>query len=390
MQDREGQENTQTAPLPAASATATASAAAAAPTIFLREISLGKKENRGVRGCRERQTERERDWGGEFCLEKSGFKNKIERMARRLICGKPEASFQRARQSRIPRAKSSYNSKARSHAALTGDASILKRRARENERPSERQTGMHQARAPSAPQTTLPPPPQVAALDFSPDGDLLVAMAGGEPQSLSVWDWRRGERLATARAEYLHLCVNSVRFNPWLFLQGPAAEETGLGPPGAACYTLVSCGERHVRFWTLTRERCRTRAGGDGGGGQGGGKAWGGRGWSVERKERKKRSGGGGGGGGGGGCSEGPGWEWCLTSRPGHFGMRGEIESMTCMAFIGEPRAVREERQERMRRAVGKGNIPPLPTARVITGAGNGQVGGRELDVVITSVLEAL
>ncbi|CAN0482725.1 unnamed protein product, partial [Laminaria digitata] len=69
----------------------------------------------------------------------------------------------------------------------------------------------------------------VAALDFSSDGSLILAMAGGEGQALSVWDWRRGVRLATAKAE--------------------VAEAAGL-PPGDACYTMVSCGERHVRFWT--------------------------------------------------------------------------------------------------------------------------------------------
>lgn len=208
---------------------------------------------------------------------------------------------------------------------------------------------------------------QVAALDFSPDGNLILAMAGGEDQSLSIWDWRRGQRLATAKAEHLHLSANSARFNPWLFLQGKGAEEVG-HPPGAACYTLVTCGESHVRFWTLTREVC-PRAGGDGGRNRE--MAAGSHGGSDEPNQRKKRGGGGGGGGGKGGT----GWEWSLTSRPGNFGVRGEIASMTCMSFIGEPRAGREEWQRR-RRAMHDAPSPlPLPMARVITGAENGQVG---------------
>lgn len=186
-------------------------------------------------------------------------------------------------------------------------------------------------------------------------------MAGSEGQALSIWDWRRGERLATARAEHLHLSANSARFNPCLFLQGPAAEATGLGPAGAACYTLVSCGERHVRFWTLTRDRCPRLVGaGDGGGGA-----------AVEVGGCR----GGGGGGGDGGGFDDTGWEWNLTSRPGNFGVRGAIDSMTCLAFIGEPREGREERQRR-RRVVGyQTSRLPLPMARVITGAENGEVG---------------
>lgn len=201
----------------------------------------------------------------------------------------------------------------------------------------------------------------MAALDFSPDGNLVLAMAGSEGQCLSVWDWRRGEQLASARAEHLHLSASSARFNPCLFLQGPSADASGLGPPGAACYTLVSCGERHVRFWTLTRDRC-PRLGGTTGD------------WDGSRAAAAVESDDNGGGGGG---FDGTGWEWNLSSRPGNFGMRGEIDSMTCLAFIGEPQEGREERQRRRRRVVGYETTRlPLPMARVITGSENGQVGG--------------
>lgn len=171
---------------------------------------------------------------------------------------------------------------------------------------------------------------QVAALDFSSDGNLILAMAGGDGQALSVWDWRRGVRLATARAEAAFLPAHSVRFNPWLFLEGTRAEAAGMSP-GDACYTLVSCGQRHVRFWTLTRERLPyPSSGGEGGGGEG------------------RR-----------------GWVWTLSSRRGSFDKRGEIENMTCMAFIGEPLAGGRRRGDDMVR---------LPVARVVTGADTGQV----------------
>ncbi|CAM9489991.1 unnamed protein product, partial [Ectocarpus fasciculatus] len=211
---------------------------------------------------------------------------------------------------------------------------------------------------------------QVAALDFSPCGDLILAMAGGEGQSLSVWDWRRGERLATARAESVHLPANSVRFNPWLFLQGTNAVAAGLGPAGAACYTLVSCGERHVRFWALTREWCPRRSGGVGVGGVGvGGESYedgaGGSGRVDDGRAAED-----------GEHGDGGGWKWSLSSRPGNFGVRGEVGTMTCMAFIGEPWAGKEERQRRKRQATGgaeDGRLP-LPMARAITGSDNGQI----------------
>ncbi|CAB1106253.1 unnamed protein product [Ectocarpus sp. CCAP 1310/34] len=209
----------------------------------------------------------------------------------------------------------------------------------------------------------------VAALDFSPCGDLILAMAGGEGQSLSVWDWRRGERLAAARAESVHLPASSVRFNPWLFLQGTSAVAAGLDPAGAACYTLVSCGERHVRFWALTREWCPRRRGGGGGGGVGvGGETYedgmGGNKRTDDGRAAEE-----------GEHGDGGGWKWSLSSRPGNFGVRGELGTMTCMAFIGEPRAGKEERQRRKRQATGgaeDGRLP-LPMARAITGSENGQ-----------------
>lgn len=172
---------------------------------------------------------------------------------------------------------------------------------------------------------------QVAALDFSSDGHLILAMAGGDGQALSVWDWRRGVRLATARAEAAFLPAHSVRFNPWLFLEGARAEAAGMAP-GDACYTLVSCGQRHVRFWTLTRERLPYPVGEDDDGGE------------ARR-----------------------GWAWTLSSRRGSFDKRGDIDNMTCMAFIGEPLVGSRERGDDLAR---------LPVARVVTGAENGQVGG--------------
>lgn len=202
----------------------------------------------------------------------------------------------------------------------------------------------------------------MAALDFSSDGNLIVAMAGGDGQALSVWDWRRGVRLATARAEICFLPAISVRFNPWLFLEGRGGEAAGL-PPGDACYTLVSCGERHVRFWTLTRERYV-------GGGRRRRERRNAREDVDEEGEMVAESHGDSGGDGGG-----RGWVWTLTSSAGSFGERGEVDHMTCMTFIGEPWSESEERRRKgMVRDAGDG-VTRLPAARVVTGARSGQVG---------------
>lgn len=157
-------------------------------------------------------------------------------------------------------------------------------------------------------------------------------MAGGDGQTLSILDWRNGVRLVTARAESAFLCAHCIRFNPCLYLSSKRAETAGLAP-GEACYTLVSCGERHVRFWTLSRAWCaRTSREDD---------------WRVERKGGDGR------------------WMWSLNSRPGNFRGRGEIDNMTCVAFIGEPGFVAPTPAARNSR---------LPLARTVTGAENGQV----------------
>lgn len=185
---------------------------------------------------------------------------------------------------------------------------------------------------------------KVAALDFSADGSLVLAMAGGDGQTLNILDWRDGVRLVTARAESSLLCAYSIRFNPYLYLSGKRAEAAGLAP-GEACYTLVSCGQRHVRFWKLTRAWCPRiprESSGFGENSQGRG-----------RGEEGEGVGG---------------WMWSLNSKPGNFGGRGDMENMTCMAFIGET-------SDEPSTSVGGG--ARLPLARTVTGTESGQVSTR-------------
>lgn len=187
-------------------------------------------------------------------------------------------------------------------------------------------------------------------------------MAGGEGQMLSVWDWLRGVRLATARAETSFLPANSVRFNPLLYFTDARAKTVGLSS-GEACYTLVSCGQGHVKFWTLTRERLYSK--------------------KVRRgtvitvaavvdgDEDKGRTPGG--DADGNGCA----WTWNLASKSGTFGQTRELDTMVCMAFIGEPRVEREQWQRHGRGSEGSpdDDVELFPIVRTVTGSENGGVG---------------
>lgn len=182
---------------------------------------------------------------------------------------------------------------------------------------------------------------QVAALDFSANGELLLAMGGGDGQTLTVWNWQQGTRLATARAESCFLRAHAIRFNPYLYLVGRGAKAAGLSP-GEVCHTLVSCGERHIRFWTLNRVWYPGDVPSHG---------------SSRGRDNGVR---------------GSGWTWSLQSKPGKFGRREVMDDMTCIAFIGQPRArgaVNSRRAENMDRRVRR-----LPVARTVTGTGSGHV----------------
>ncbi|KAM4599415.1 echinoderm microtubule-associated protein-like 6 isoform 3-T3 [Fundulus diaphanus] len=69
----------------------------------------------------------------------------------------------------------------------------------------------------------------VCALDFSADGKTLVSVGVDEGHSMVVWDWKRGEKLATARGHKEKIFV--VRTNPMVMDR------------------LVTVGIKHIRFW---------------------------------------------------------------------------------------------------------------------------------------------
>ncbi|MEQ2185713.1 Echinoderm microtubule-associated protein-like 6, partial [Goodea atripinnis] len=69
----------------------------------------------------------------------------------------------------------------------------------------------------------------VCALDFSADGKSLVSVGVDDGHSIIVWDWKRGEKLATARGQKEKIFV--VKCHPMLMDK------------------LVTVGIKHMRFW---------------------------------------------------------------------------------------------------------------------------------------------
>ncbi|XP_068183951.1 echinoderm microtubule-associated protein-like 6 isoform X2 [Antennarius striatus] len=69
----------------------------------------------------------------------------------------------------------------------------------------------------------------VCALDFSADGRSLVSVGVDDGHSVVVWDWKRGEKLATARGHSEKILV--VRCHPLVMDK------------------LVTVGIKHIRFW---------------------------------------------------------------------------------------------------------------------------------------------
>ncbi|KAM3606890.1 uncharacterized protein V6R79_025142 [Siganus canaliculatus] len=71
----------------------------------------------------------------------------------------------------------------------------------------------------------------VCALDFSADGKTLVSVGVDDGHSVVVWDWKRGEKLATARGHKEKIFV--VKCNPLVMDK------------------LVTVGIKHIQFWQL-------------------------------------------------------------------------------------------------------------------------------------------
>jgi WD40 repeat protein len=107
----------------------------------------------------------------------------------------------------------------------------------------------------------------VSGLNFSGDGRFLIAMAIDEARTLTIFDWVNGSVVASAKAG--HNCVYQMGFNPYLFVAADAYDDRRIVSPRSNAvgagnnnqdsgnetrrgnYALVTCGGKHVKFWTL-------------------------------------------------------------------------------------------------------------------------------------------
>ena len=94
----------------------------------------------------------------------------------------------------------------------------------------------------------------IRAMDFSPDGNLLMSVGGDDHHTIAIWDWRDGEILATAKGHASP--VISCGFNPFQSRPIPKDENEAMKDPTGILsdmhYTLISCGKKHIKFWTLS------------------------------------------------------------------------------------------------------------------------------------------
>ena len=94
----------------------------------------------------------------------------------------------------------------------------------------------------------------IRSLNFSADGKLLVSLGGDVFNTIVVWDWKRSTMLTHVRGH--SSTVFAVEFNPFQYIGLPDSDSPKPGQAlleDEACYTLVSCGMRHIRFWTLRK-----------------------------------------------------------------------------------------------------------------------------------------
>ncbi|CAK4717395.1 hypothetical protein AeMF1_007851 [Aphanomyces euteiches] len=107
----------------------------------------------------------------------------------------------------------------------------------------------------------------VRSLSFSHDGKLVASLGGDLYNTICVHDWQEQTLLVKARGHSAK--VWTVVFNPYQAYgmpdkvkhqrQGKRNKQEARPTPGQAlrdedaCYTLVTCGVQHIKFWTLTQ-----------------------------------------------------------------------------------------------------------------------------------------
>ena len=87
---------------------------------------------------------------------------------------------------------------------------------------------------------------KICALSFSGDGQLLASVGGDDYHTIAVWDWQNGVLLTQARGHNAN--VFRIMFNPYKMLGVQDVDSID-----DITYTLVTCGQRHIKFWALKR-----------------------------------------------------------------------------------------------------------------------------------------
>ncbi len=113
----------------------------------------------------------------------------------------------------------------------------------------------------------------IRSISFSHDGKLLASLGSDMYNTICIHDWKDQTCLVKARCHNYLKAVHCVAFNPYqayglpdkVMKRTTAGKKDDTGPfeyrakPGQAlrdehaCYTLVTCGVQHIKFWTLTQ-----------------------------------------------------------------------------------------------------------------------------------------
>jgi WD40 repeat protein len=85
----------------------------------------------------------------------------------------------------------------------------------------------------------------IAAMDFSPDGCLLVVAYMDKTHTIAVYEWAKAAILVTAKGHANPITL--VRFNPFQYYGIDKVQEDN------RVYTIVSAGVRHVKLWVVQK-----------------------------------------------------------------------------------------------------------------------------------------
>ena len=157
---------------------------------------------------------------------------------------------------------------------------------------------------------------KICALSFSGDGQLLASVGGDDYHTIAVWDWQNGVLLTQARGHNSN--VFRIMFNPYKMLGVQDVENID-----DITYTLVTCGQRHIKFWSLKRvdafdnaADAKDMAKKD----------------MLKKYKRQQRN------GSFGGTSSGK--TWRLEGNSASFGRKGKVQDINCFCFMQSGRVI--------------------------------------------------